>query len=122
MSLEQPENFQDRRDSIRAIRIVTVKHRLVKHNGKKVSSPWQMSTTENMSLSGLLFVSAITYEKGDLIEVDVVMSGILDIFKGYGEVVRSSLQKGGHYHVALKYVDLKAPTKTRSAKRITKKK
>ena len=121
MSLEQPNNFEDRRDSIRAARIVTVKHRLVKHKGKKVSKPWQMSLTENMSLSGLLFVSATSYEKKDLIEVEVVMSGLLDLFKGYGEIVRSVLHKSGYYHVAIKYVDLKPRTKTRSAKSVLKK-
>ncbi|MBF0489330.1 MAG: hypothetical protein HQL15_01755 [Candidatus Omnitrophica bacterium] len=121
MSLEQPVNYEERRDSIRAQRIVTVRHRLVKHNGRKVSSPWQVSLTENMSLSGLLFVSAIPYEKEDWIEVDVVMSGILDIFKGYGQVIRSTLHNAGYYYVAIKYVDLKSRTKTRSAKKIISK-
>lgn len=123
MSLEEPQNFENRRDSIRAARIVTVRHRLVRHKGRKVSSPWQISMTENMSVSGLLFVSAINYEQDDTVEVEVVMSGMLDLFKGYGQVVRSILKEGGYYHVALKYVDLKeAPkVKKRSAKRIIRK-
>ena len=116
MSLEQSQSNEERRDSVRAKRIITVRHRLVKHAGRKVSSPWQMSVTEDMSLSGLLFVSAIPYEKGDLVEVEVVMSGILDIFNGYGEVVRLSHSKGKHYYIAIKYVDLKHKTKPRSAK------
>jgi len=115
MSLEQPESFEDRRDSIRAHRIITVRHRLVKQKGSKNSNPWQLSVTENMSLSGLLFVSAIAYDKGDLVEVEVVMSGILDIFNGYGEVVRVNHHKGGHYLVAIKYVDLKPKPKNRPA-------
>ena len=121
MSLEHVSNFEERRDSLRARRIVTVKHRLVKHKGHKVSGEWQISLTENMSLGGLLFVSAVAYEKGDSIEVEVVMSGILDIFKGYGEVVRSVVRKSGYYHVAIKYVDLKPNVKTRSAKSILRK-
>jgi len=109
-------SFEERRDSIRARRIFTVRHRLVKHNGRKVDSMWQISTTENMSLSGQLFTSALAYHAGDIVELQVVMSGALDIFNGYGKVVRASRNKGGHYLVAVKYVDLKAnrrrPAKT----------
>ena len=115
MSLEQPY-VEERRDSIRAKRIVSVRYRLVKRQGRKASGPWQVSLTQDMSASGLLFVSAINYDKGDWVEVQVVMSGILDIFNGFGQVVRSTRQKGGFYYVAIKYVDLKSKIKTRSAK------
>jgi hypothetical protein len=108
--------FEERRDSIRAKRIITVRHRLIKHNQRKVDSMWQLATTENMSLSGLLFVSAIAYHPGDIIELQVVMSGVLDIFNGFGKVIRSSRNKGGYYQVAVKYVDLKS--KRRSAKTV----
>lgn len=104
----KPDFFQERRDSVRAKRIITVRHRLTKHNNRKVNAMWQMSTTENMSLSGLLFVSALDYHQGDIIELQVVMSGILDIFNGYGKVVRSVRNKGGYYQIAVKYVDLKS--------------
>jgi len=69
-----------------------------------------------MSLSGLLFVSALAYHSKDIIELQVVMSGILDIFNGYGKVVRATRNKGGYYHVAVKYVDLKS--KRRPAKKV----
>ena len=110
-----PQNHDERRDSIRAKRIVTVRHRIVEHNGKKVDSMWQLSTTENMSLSGLLFVSALAYHMGDTVELQVVMSGVLDIFNGYGKVVRTTRNKGGYYLIGVKYVDLKIkkrPAKT----------
>jgi len=110
-------SFDERRDSIRAKRIITVRHRLVKHNNRKTDSMWQLATTENMSLSGLLFVSALAYHLGDIVELQVVMSGVLDIFNGYGKVVRVSHKKGGHYHVGVKYVDLK-PKRHRPAKSI----
>jgi len=106
--------YEERRDSIRAKRIITVRHRLVKHNSRKVDSMWQLATTENMSLSGALFVSALAYHPGDIIEMQVVMSGVLDIFNGFGKVIRSSRNKGGYYQIAVKYVDLKS--KRRSAK------
>jgi len=107
-------SFEERRDSIRAKRIITVRHRLVKHNNRKVNSMWQLATTENMSLSGLLFVSALSYHAGDIVELQVVMSGVLDIFNGYGKVVRSSRNKGGYFQIGVKYVELKM--KRRAAK------
>ena len=100
--------FEERRDSIRAKRIITVRYRLIKHKGRKVnSSMWQLSTTQDMSLSGLLFVSAIGYSAEDIVEIQVVMSGVLDIFNGYGKVMHTSRNKGGYYYVGVKYVDLK---------------
>jgi len=107
--------FDERRDSIRAKRIITVRHRLIKRKSRKVNSIWQLATTENMSLSGLLFVSALSYQVDDVIELQVVMSGVLDIFNGYGKVVRVNKNKSGYYQVAVKYVDLKSkrrPAKT----------
>ncbi len=109
---------EERRDSVRAKRIITVRHRLVKHNNKSMSSPWQLATSENMSLSGLLFVSPTNYHPDDILELQVVMSGVLDIFNGYGKVIRSTRNKGGHYLVGIKYVDLKI--KTRPAKSLLK--
>lgn len=111
-------SFEDRRDSVRATRIITVRHRLVKHKGKKRESMWQLSTTENMSLSGLLFVSALPYETNDVVELQVVMSGVLDIFNGFGQVMRSSRNKGGYYQIGVKYVELKS--KNRPAKSLLK--
>lgn len=106
----------ERRDSIRAKRIITVRHRLVLHNDKSQSPDalWQLSTTENMSLSGALFSSANVYTVGDVIELQVVMSGVLEIFNGYAKVMRVVRQKGGHAQVGVKYVDLKV--KKRPAK------
>ncbi len=118
MSLEQQKNYDERRDSIRARRIVTVRHRLHKHKSKVTNGQWQVSMTENMSYSGLLFVSAIGYEAGDIVELEVVMSGLLDIFKGYAQVIRQTKQKGGFFYIAVKYVDFKPSVKNRSAKKV----
>ena len=114
MAMIKTPNYEERRDSIRAKRIITVRHRLVKQTTRKAEAMWQLSTTENMSLSGLLFVSATAYAMGDIVELQVVMSGVLDIFNGYGKVMRTSRNKGGYYHVGVCYVDLKP--KRRSAK------
>ena len=108
--------YDERRDSIRAKRIITVRHRLVQHKEKKLDadSLWQLSMTENMSLSGALFSSAIAYSFGDIVELQVVMSGVLEIFNGFAKVMRVTKIKGGIYQVGVKYVDLKI--KKRAAK------
>ena len=121
MSLEQSSNYEEKRDSIRAKRIVTVRHRLAKHKGKKVAvGDWQVAMTENMSYSGLLFASATEYQPGDWVEVEVVMSGFLDIFKGYGEVVRQKKHKNGFYYIAIKYVDLKSKETKKAETKVKK--
>ena len=108
-------SFEERRDSARARRIITVRHRLVQRkSGKVVDADWQLSTTENMSLSGILFVSAAHYALGDIVELQVVMSGVLDIFNGYAQVMRVSKHKGSYYHIGVKYVEVKL--KKRAAK------
>jgi hypothetical protein len=101
-------NFHDRRDSVRVKRIVTVRHRLFKRNGKKCEDIWQLSTTEDMSYSGLRFSSVLPYRIGDVVELQVVMSGVLYLFNGYAEVVRVIKEKGDTFHVAVRYVDLKS--------------
>ncbi len=112
------EKFQieERRDSVRAQRIITVRHRLYKHKNRRLDSIWQLATTENMSVSGLLFTSVLPYQVGDLIELQVVMSGVLDIFNGFGRVVRTIRNKAGYWKVGVKYVDLK--TRRRPAKTV----
>ncbi len=101
-------NPAERRDSVRVRRIVTVRHRLHKRDGKKYDDIWQLATTEDMSYSGLLFSSALPYKGNDVVELQVVMSGVLYLFNGYGRVVRVNEQKSGYFQVGVKYVDLKA--------------
>jgi hypothetical protein len=105
-------NFHDRRDSVRVKRIVTVRHRLFKRAGKKCEDIWQLATTEDMSYSGLRLSSALPYKPNDIIELQVVMSGVLYLFNGFGKVVRVIKEKSGNFHVAVKYVDLKARRQT----------
>lgn len=100
-------NFHERRDSIRVKRIVTVRHRLHKRDNKKREDIWQLATTQDMSYSGLLFTSALPYKMGDMVELEVVMSGVLSLFNGYGKVVRVSEDQSDFYLIAVRYVDLK---------------
>ena len=78
----------ERRHGERVSRVVAIRHRLVSRSALKTPLEWSLSTTKNMSHSGVLFLSAIPYRKGDILDIHVVMSGIIDIFKGRVEVVR----------------------------------
>ena len=99
---------EDRRRAIRAPRILSIRHRLYKRKGILSDSPWYISITENMSVTGILFHSAAAYMVNDIIELEVVLSGVLDIFKGYARVVRVHKKASGVlYSVAVILVDLK---------------
>ncbi len=104
---------EERRQFVRAKRILSVRHRLHQRKGKQMHEFWYLSTTEDMSLNGLLFTSAMPYQRGDIIEIEIVMSGVLDIFRGYGKVVRvTKKESGAFFKVAVQYVDIKGKPKT----------
>lgn len=109
---------EDRRRSTRAKRILTIRHRLSKRKAKTVrNADWHLSMTEDMSATGLLFATAEPYQIKDVIELQVVISGVLDIFRGYAKVVRVQKKASGvMYQVAVAYCDLKskAPRRTKS--------
>ena len=100
-------NVNERRDGVRVKRIVTVRHRLHKRDNKIREDVWQLATTEDMSYSGLLFTSVLPYKTNDVVELQVVMSGVLFLFNGFGRVIRVSKDKDS-YQIAVKYVDLKS--------------
>ena len=109
-------NIEERRAFMRAKRILSVRHRLVNRQNKNVRVEWHLSMTEDMSAGGLLFSSAVHYLLNDIVEVHVVMSGVLDIFRGYGRVVRVEKKDGAAFFwVAVQYTALKQKA-TRSAK------
>jgi hypothetical protein len=110
-------NFNERRDGVRVKRIVTVRHRLNKRDNKKREDVWQLATTEDMSYSGLLFTSVLPYKVNDTVELQVVMSGVLFLFNGFGRVIRVTENKDkDSYQIAVKYVDLKSKNRHRDAK------
>ena len=100
----------------RVSRVVAISHRLLRHAGRKASSGWSLSTTKNMSQSGLLFMSDIFYRKNDRLEIKVVMCGVIDIFCGEAEVVR--VVEVGHrsFDVGVKLSLPKPRVPVRSAK------
>ncbi len=96
----------ERRQYTRAKRALKIEYRLYKHKGVVVDGAWQTSVTENMSIVGILFKSDIHCVIGDVIELRVVMSGILDVFRGFGRVVRvEKNKKNSGFLTAITFVD-----------------
>lgn len=102
------QNTSERRDYVRAKRVLSIQYRLKKSKGKKVESEWDLSTTHDMSVGGLSFITKDQFHVGDVLELKVVMSGVLDIFNGEGKVIRVEQKSTGAYFLtAIKYVNLK---------------
>jgi c-di-GMP-binding flagellar brake protein YcgR len=97
--------FENRRTAVRAQRILSIQYRVVKTKTRNADKHWHLSTTHDMSATGLSFLSDIEYRIDDILEMHVVMSGVLDVFKGYGQVVRIDKKDTGSFcFVALKFV------------------
>ena len=104
--------MEDRRRAPRAPRILSIWHRLYKRKGKEGGFPWHVSVTENMSVTGILFHSSAPYLVGDIIELEVLLSGALNIFQGFAKVVRVDRgRKKGSYSIAVMLVNLKKRTR-----------
>lgn len=99
----------ERRNGERVSRVVAIRHRLIKRGGRKAPSVWSLSTTKNMSHSGLLFLSAVPYRKGDVLEIQVVMSGVIDIYRGLAEVMRVTEVGNTSFDVGVKNILPKRP-------------
>ena len=101
--------FEERRQAVRAKRILSVRYRLHRSQSKAKDSAWYFSTTEDMSSLGLTFTTNRTYRAGDILELNVILAGVLDIFRGYGRVVRCEKKaKGDYFKIAVEYSQLKA--------------
>jgi len=95
----------ERREFIRAKRILSIQHRLYQRKGKHAVDVWRTSATQDMSWSGLLFASEVAYLMGDTLELQVVLMGALDVFKCFGKVVRCDRKKTGVvYTVAVQLI------------------
>lgn len=102
---------EERRQAIRAKRILSIQYRLAKSKFKDSDKSWHLSTTYDMSVLGLSFLSEVPYYVDDALELNVVMSGVLDIFKGYGKVMRvERKESAAFYLIAVKFVENKIVT------------
>ena len=105
----------ERRNFVRAKRVLSIEHKLKKRNSKTIVSTWSLSTTQDMSLGGLTFYSETEYKKNDTIELKVLMSGVLEIFNGLAKVLRVEKTRSSSYHlIAVSF--LKNTKKSRNAK------
>lgn len=96
---------EDRRQAIRAQRILSIQYRVVSTKSRNTDKHWHLSTTHDMSANGLSFLSDVVYRIDDVLELQVVMSGVLDVFKGYGQVVRIDKKDTGSFcFIAVKFV------------------
>ncbi len=95
---------KERRGCSRATRILSIEYRLYKSRRQHADHEWHLSTTEDVSPQGLSFYSDHEYHLGDVLDVRVVMSGLLEVFKGHGEVVRAEQKRlGACYFIALRF-------------------
>jgi hypothetical protein len=102
---------EERRQAVRAKRILSIQFRLAKSKIKESDKSWHLSTTYDMSVLGLSFLSEVAYHVDDTLELHVVMSGVLDIFKGYGKVVRMERKESAAFYlIAVKFIENKALT------------
>ncbi|HOW36486.1 MAG TPA: PilZ domain-containing protein [Candidatus Omnitrophota bacterium] len=96
----------ERRRHVRVKRSLAIEHRLYRRKGVLVDGNWQISTTKDMSIVGILFHSDIPYLIGDLIQLRVVMNGALDVFKGFGRAVRCEKKKAKQpFLIAVAFID-----------------
>ena len=110
--------IEERRHGIRAKRVLSIQYRLLKPKSNHKDKEWYISTTQDMSISGLSFLSEHSFIPGDVIELKVVMSGIFDIYNGLAKVVRTDRKKtAAYYLVGVKFLGMKA--KPRRAKSYT---
>src|SRR5204863_9456532 len=108
------QSVEERRQAIRAKRILSIQYRLAKSKFKDSDKDWHLSTTYDMSVLGLSFLSEVSFYEGDMLEMHVVMSGVLDIFKGVGKVVRvERKENAAFYLIAVKFIENRVVTETR---------
>jgi len=99
--------FLERRQFPRAVHILGIEHRLAKKHGKTKKEYWHFSLTEDMSAVGLRFCSAIPYKVGDVLELKVTLSGVIDVFNGFGKVLRvETIKKTPQYKIAVYFAGL----------------
>ena len=110
----------ERRKFIRAKRVLSVQHRLFQRNGKKISDSWHLSATQDMCANGLLFGSNVPYQVSDIVELQVVMAGVLDIFNGLGRVVRVDKKSLGAFYLVAVCLESSPKSKNSGRKKSTR--
>ena len=94
---------KEKRRHVRVARALAMQFRLKKSKQPQADTDtWHLSLTSDMSASGISFESVIPFLPGDIIELQVVLSGVLEVVKGEGKVIRAEeKQPGKLYMVAV---------------------
>ena len=113
------QGSKEKRTSIRAKRVLSIVYKLDKTKRKNSDKTCYLSTTEDMSRGGVSFYSDHDYSKDDVLDIHVVMSGVLEIFRGLARVVRVEKTKSSECHlIAVQFIE-GTQKKKRSAKSYT---
>lgn len=100
------QTVQERRCHVRARRVLCIQFKLAKGQRKGADQSWGLSTTQDMSPGGVSFYTEREYCAGDILDLHVIMSGIVDVYRGYGKVVRVARKESGVYFlVAAKFIE-----------------
>lgn len=100
------QGVEEKRRWVRAERILCIEFRLVKSKKRNLDKSWGLSMTKDMSAGGIAFYTDREFFLGDILELHVTMSGILNILSGLAEVVRIERKKtGAFYLVAVKMLE-----------------
>ncbi len=96
---------KERRSGTRANRVLSIEYRLYGNKRKNAEKAWHLSTTQDVSSIGLSFYSDHEYHIGDVLEIRLVMSGVLDVFTGTAQVIRvERKQMAASYFTAVQLV------------------
>ncbi|HBO97827.1 MAG TPA: hypothetical protein DE315_01475 [Candidatus Omnitrophica bacterium] len=110
--------IKERRGYSRAKRILSIEYRLYKSRRRPADQQWHLSTTEDIGPESLSFYSDYEYHQGDILDVRVVMSGVLDVFNGRGEVIRVDQKRmGACFFVAVRLIGQAAHPRSRGVQR-----
>ncbi len=108
--------LSERRRHIRAKRILSIQFKLAKGQKRRVDRSLGLSTTQDLGAGGLSFYTDREYCAGDILDLHIIMSGVLDIYKGQAQVVRIGRKKSGAcFLAAVKFIE-KEQTQKRNRK------
>lgn len=96
----------ERRYSTRAKRVLGVQFKLVKGQRNDARKDWNLSTTEDMGAGGLSFYTDREFSAGDCLELQVIISGMMDVYTGHARVVRvERMAYGACFLIAVKFIE-----------------
>jgi len=92
----------ERRKYPRVERILSVQYRVKRSKmAEEDKTTWYNSNTYDMSVDGLAFIASRPFLVGDILELRVVMSGVLDVVRAHGRIVRVEDMTKGRYLVGV---------------------